>query len=94
MPDHLFTWLSGALAGCLITIAVAIASRLQLLPDVIDLTLIPTGAGLGGLLFAAYGALRRYPAERLGRVMLFGNLLGAFAMALVLALALLIDVLS
>jgi hypothetical protein len=44
-----------------------------------------TGAGLGGLLGAAYGALRRFRPDRVGRVVLLGNLLGAaFAAAFLL----------
>jgi hypothetical protein len=86
LPDSLFAWLSGAIAGTLMCGA--------MLPDVINLSLIPTGAGLGGLLFGAYGACRRYPPERLGRVVMLGNLLGVLATALVLVLALVIDVLS
>ena len=41
--------------------AAAVATRVQVLPDVIDLTLIPTGSGLGSLTLVAYGAIRHSP---------------------------------
>jgi hypothetical protein len=77
----------------LAAIAASIATRVELLPDVIDVTTIPTGAGLFGLLFSFYGALRRFDPDRLGRLTLAGNLLGGLAAALFLAIALIIDVL-
>lgn len=65
-----------------------------MLPDVIDLSIIPTRAGVGSLAFAFYGALRRFEAERLGRVTLLGTLLGGGVATLLLAFVLLLDVLS
>jgi hypothetical protein len=55
---------------------------------------VPTAAGLGGLVFAFYGAARRFGPDRLGRVTLFGNLFGAAVAALLLLVALVLDVLS
>jgi hypothetical protein len=51
-----------------VVIAGAVATRVRLLPEVIDVPFIPTGAGLGSLGFAFYGALRRYEPDRIGRV--------------------------
>jgi hypothetical protein len=92
--DHHIPWLLGALCGFAAALAAAVATRVQLLPDVIDLSLVPTAAGAVGLLFAAYGAARRFEPERLGRVTLFGNLAGGVLALIALLLALTIDVLS
>ena len=54
----------------------AVAVRFQLLPEVIDLSLIPTGAGAGGMIAAFIGAFARLEPDRLARVVLLGNLLG------------------
>jgi hypothetical protein len=40
-------------------VVAALATRVQLLPDVIDISIIPTGSGVGSLIFVFYGALRR-----------------------------------
>ena len=92
MPDHLFAWLAGAITGCLVTVAVAIATRFRLLPEVVDLSIIPTCSGVCSLLFAGYAALRRYPPDRLGRVTLFGTLLGGGIALLILLIVLALDV--
>jgi hypothetical protein len=94
VPDHLLRWVAGAVAGCAATIAVAIATRVRLLPEVVDVSIVPTVAGVFSILFAAVGAVRRYPSERLGRLTLFGTLLGAAIASLYLVGALLIGVLS
>jgi hypothetical protein len=91
--DHPLPWLLGALAALAAALG-AVATRVQLLPEVIDLSLVPTAAGAVGLLFAAYGAARRFGPERLGRVTLFGNLAGGLLALVAIALALMIDVLS
>jgi hypothetical protein len=71
-----------------VTGLVVLATRVQLLPDVVDLSAIPTGAGLGSLLFCAFGAARGYDPDRLGRLALLGTLLGGTATGLSLLLAL------
>jgi hypothetical protein len=45
MHHHLVASLIGALAGCAVTVAVAIATRVRLLPEVVDISLVPTGLG-------------------------------------------------
>jgi hypothetical protein len=45
-----------------------VTTRVQLLPDVIDYTVILTGAGLGGLACMSAGAALRFDPERLGRL--------------------------
>ena len=94
MPDHLLSWIAGAVAGCAATVAVAIATRVRLLPEVVDISLVPTLAGVGSLVMAAYGAVRRFPLARIGRLTLFGTLLGGVAAAAILGWYLLRDVLS
>jgi hypothetical protein len=49
MHDHLLPWLLGLLAGLLAAVVAAIATRVRLLPKVIDVSIILTGAGLAGL---------------------------------------------
>jgi len=94
VPDHLLSWVAGVVAGCAATVAVAIATRVRLLPEVVDVSIVPTVAGLFSILFAAVGAVRRYPPERLGRLTLFGTLLGAAIATIYLLGAVLIGVLS
>jgi len=80
--DHLVAWLAGVTIGAITAIAVALATRFQLLPEVVDPSFILTGSGLGGLIGGAYAALRQYPAPRLARVVLLGGL-GATAVFVV-----------
>ena len=60
----------------------------------IGISIIPTGAGLGSLGLAFYGARRGFESDRLARLTLFGTLLGGGTATIVLLLALLLDVLS
>jgi hypothetical protein len=90
----MFVWTAGLSAALAAVIAGAAATRVRLLPEVIDVSIIPTGAGLGSLGFAFYGALRRYDPDRIGRLTLFGTLLGAAGTGLALVVALMLDVLS
>jgi hypothetical protein len=94
MPDNLVAGAAG-LAAALGSMAVgALATRVQVLPDVIDISFIPTGAGVGSLGFALYGAVRRFGPDRIGRLTLLGTLLGGGLTAAGLAIGLLVDVLS
>jgi hypothetical protein len=54
----------------------AVAVRFQFLPEVVDLSLIPTGAGTCGMLAPLVGAAARLDHDRLARVVLLGNLVG------------------
>jgi hypothetical protein len=72
MHDHAFIWIAGLMLGVFGTILASLATRFELLPEVVDVSFILTGAGLGGLAGAAYAALRRFPPDRLGRVVLLG----------------------
>ena len=93
MADHPLILVSAVLAAIVTAVIAAIATRVQLLPDVIDLSLIPTGAGLGSLGFVTFGAARRFEPERPGRLSLTGTLLGGLGTALCLVLFLVADVL-
>ena len=93
MPDHPLILVYASLAAIVTAVIAAIATRVQLLPDVIDLSLIPTGSGLGSLALA-YGAARRFEPERLGRLSLLGTLAGGLVTAGAVVIALLADVLS
>jgi hypothetical protein len=84
MSDHLASWLLGLVTG----VVAAVATRVQLLPDVIDLSVIPTGAGLGSLLACGIGAACRLDPDRLGRVTLLGTLVGGGVTAIGLVLTL------
>jgi hypothetical protein len=94
IAHHLVVWISGLAAGMLAATVAAIATRVQVLPDVIDVSIIPTTAGLGSLAFAFFGAVRRFDPDRLARVALFGTLLGGAGATVFLLLALLLAVLS
>jgi hypothetical protein len=86
MHDHLVSWGVGLITG----IVAALATRVQLLPDVIDLSVIPTGAGFGSLLGCAVGAALRFEPDRLGRVALLGTLFGGGITSLLLLLGLIL----
>ena len=94
MTDHLLPCLVGLAAGLVAAVLATTATRVQVLPDVIDISIIPLGAGLLSLGFAFYGALRRFEPDRLGRVTLLGTLLGGGTATVLLVLFLLVDVLS
>ena len=88
ITHHLVAWISGLAAGMVAATVAAIAARVQVLPDVIDVSIIPTAAGLGSLAFALFGAVRRFDPDRLARVALFGTLLGGGGATVLLLLAL------
>jgi hypothetical protein len=90
MPHDPLLLVDAALATIATAVIAALATRLQLLPDVIDVSIILTGSGLGSLILVSYGALRRFGPDRIGRL----ALLGGGATALAVAIALLADVLS
>ena len=56
-----------------------VLTRVQVLPDVIDFTFIPTCAGSAGLAAMAIGAALRFDPDRLGRITVFGQLVGGAA---------------
>lgn len=82
------------LVGFAAAVVAAIATRVQLLPEVIDLSLVPTAAGAVGLFAAGCGAALRFPPDRLARITLFGNLMGATIAVTGVLIALALDVLS
>lgn len=94
MSDHPFLLLFGVLAAIFTAVVGAIATRIQLLPNVIDLSFIPTGSGVGSLILVFYGALRRFDPDRIGRLALLGTLLGGVGTAALVLVALLADVSS
>jgi hypothetical protein len=92
LQDHPLTLIYLTLAAIATATAAAIATRVQVLPEVIDLTLIPTGSGLGSLTLVTYGAVRRFEPERIDRLSLLGTLVGGGATTATIAIALLADV--
>jgi hypothetical protein len=94
VADHPLVLVYAALAAIVTAVVAAIATRVQLLPDVIDLSLIPTGSGLGSLALVAYGALRHVNPERIGRLSLLDTLVGGFVTAGARVIAVAADVLS
>jgi Ca2+/Na+ antiporter len=94
LQDHPLALIYAVSAAILTAVVATIATRVQLLPDVIDLTLIPTGSGLGSLALITYGAIRRAEPERIGRLSLLGTLIGGAATTGTIVIALLADVLS
>jgi hypothetical protein len=79
-------------AAFLITVGAAlvavVSTRVQLLPNVIDFTVVLTAAGFGGLTASGIGAGLRFGPDRLGRLTLFGQLVGAVAGLLLLVVGL------
>jgi hypothetical protein len=63
------------------------AVRVQLLPDVIDMSFVLTFSGGGGLLATFVAAALRLDPDRPARLVVLGNLLGACVGALMFALA-------
>ncbi len=94
MTDDPLTLVYAALAAIIAAVVAAIATRVQLLPEVIDLSLIPTGAGLGSLILVGYGALRRFEPQRIERLALLGTLVGGVTTAAGVLIAWFVDVLS
>jgi hypothetical protein len=94
LHEHPLILISLTLAAVATATAAAVATRVQVLPEVIDLTLIPTGSGLGSLTLVTYGAIRRFEPERIGRLSLLGTLVGGGATTATIAIALVADVLS
>jgi hypothetical protein len=94
LQHHPLTLIYAVFAAILTAVVAALATRVQLLPEVIDLSLIPTGAGLGSLILVGYGALRRFDPERIGRLALFGTLVGGVATAAAVLIAWFVDVVS
>jgi len=92
--DHPLALLLGFGAALATAGIAAIAIRVRLLPEVIDVSIILTFSGLGALAFAFYGALRGYDPDRLGRLTLGGTLAGGLVGVLVLVVFLLQAVLS
>lgn len=92
MHDLIPTALYAMLTAIAATVLASIATSVRLLPEVIDLSIIPTIAGLGSLAFTSYGALRRFDPDRLARLALSGTVLGGSVGVFGLVLALILDV--
>jgi hypothetical protein len=71
-----------------------IATQIRLLPEVIDISIVPTAAGVGSLVMAAYGAARGFPMERVGKLTLLGTLGGGLLAVAALTGLLVVGVLS
>ena len=91
MFDHPLPWLLGVIAAALVA---AVAARIRLLPEVIDLSIIPTGAGFGSLLGTLYGAARRYDPDRIARLCLGGTLFFGGLTTVAFVIAWLVEVVS
>jgi hypothetical protein len=50
--------------------------RFQLLPDVVDPSLVLSASGAGGLIATAFGAGLRFGHDRIARLVMLGNLGG------------------
>ena len=94
MFDHPIPWLLGLIAGAAAAAAAVFATRLRVLPEVIDLSIIPTGAGFGSLLGTFYGAARRYHPDRIARLCLGGTLFFGGLTTVAFAIAWLVEVVS
>ena len=70
----------------------SIATSVRLLPEVIDISIIPTCSGVIALAFTTYGALCRFDPDRLGRLALGGTVAGGIMGVLLLLLGFLLEV--
>lgn len=93
MSDHVLAVIYGMLAATVASVIAAVALRVQLLPEVIDISIVPTFAGTGSIAFTTYGALRRFDPDRIARLSLGGTALGTILGTGGLLIAFLIDVL-
>jgi hypothetical protein len=73
-------------------VVASIATTVRVLPDVIDISIIPTFSGAVSLAFTTYGALRRFPPDRVGRLALGGTVVGGFVGVAVMLITLLREV--
>jgi hypothetical protein len=69
-----------------------IALRAQPLPEVIDLSIILTGSGLGGLAAAVIAAMTGSDMDRIARASLKGTIFGGLATAVIFLAVLLLGV--
>ena len=88
------TWAVGAFTATITVTTASFATRVQLLPDVVDISSIPTASGVVSLIAVFYGALRSYGPDRVGRLAMFGTLLGGVGYALLLSILLVTGVFS
>jgi hypothetical protein len=91
LHNHPGLWMLGLLAGVLAAFVASMATRVQVLPEVIDVSIIPMLSGLLSLIFTTYGALRRFDPDRLARLSLLGTVLGGSAGLLLLAIGLVVE---
>ena len=93
MDDHPIAWLLAALGSFATALIAALAFRVRLLPEVIDVSIILTFSGLGAVGFTLYGAVRRFDPDRIARLTLGGTVLGTLGGIGFFLLALLLEVL-
>jgi hypothetical protein len=74
-------------------ITAAVATSVRLLPEVIDVSIVLTGAGLGATSFTVYGALRGYSPDRIARLTFGGTVLGGAGSAFAFVIVIMADVL-
>ena len=55
----------------------AVAVRFQLLPDVVDFSFILVFSGFGALVATLVAAVLRFDADRLAKLVVLGNVVGA-----------------
>jgi hypothetical protein len=77
MPDLIPTALYALVTALAAAVIASIATSVRLLPEVIDVSIIPTTAGLGSLALTSYGALRRFDPDRVAQLALLGTITGA-----------------
>ena len=93
MADDLLTLISGVLPMLAAAVAALIATRVRVLPEVIDISIIPTAAGTASMAFSTYGAVRRFKPDRVARLALGGTVAGGILGTAGLGIGLLIHVL-
>ena len=92
MSDHVLALVYGMLAATAAAVVAAIAFRVQILPEVLDISIVPTFAGVGSIAFTTYGAVRQFGPDRIARLSLGGTVIGAILGTGILVIAFVIDV--
>jgi hypothetical protein len=93
VPDHLVLASGASILAGVTAVMAAVATRVRLLPEVIDISIIPTSAGTLSIAFVAVGALRGFRPERLARLSFGGTVTGGVLGTLGLTIGLVLDVL-
>jgi hypothetical protein len=93
MPMHDPLPIYALLTAIAAAVIASIATSVRVLPEMIDVSIVPTCSGLGSLALTTYGALRQFDPDRIGRLALAGTVIGGLLGIALMVFGLLIEVL-